>query len=175
MLCDTQRRAAVPVGDLSSQQNQSSTLQEGQHQAHGMSWCLTAMVTLLSLLPVVTVVCGGGSTWLLWYWPLESWHGREKEDRPCFWLAAPFQTPSAAYEAALAELGVGGASLELPQLCSCHQVWALPSLVGCWMGMAGWGHSYQLLVAQATASHNLLNKPIKWQTGLEPPAAWGRQ
>lgn len=33
--------------------------------------------------------------------------------------------------------------------------------------MAGWGHLYRLLVAQTTASHNLLNKPIKWQAGLE--------
>lgn len=44
MLCDTQRRAAVHVGSLALQQNQSSTLLEGQHEAYGMSWYLTATV-----------------------------------------------------------------------------------------------------------------------------------
>lgn len=46
---------------------------------------------------------------------------------------------------------------------------AMPSL----QGML-YGNGLSCLLVQATTSHNLLNKPIKSQTGLEP-AAWGSQ
>lgn len=146
------------------------TAKPEQHITGGAAWSLWHVLvpewTLLSLL-LVTVVCGGGSVWC---WSLVSWCGKQKEDRPCFTFPNTFSClwsiPCWAWN---------WRCTSLPQLCSCHQVLALPPPVGCCVGMACWGHLYQLLVARATASHNLLNKPIKWQAGLEPPAAWGSQ
>lgn len=109
--------------------------------------------TLLSLLPVLTVLRGAGFGELAW----EAGGGQT-----LFHLSKHLQL--------LVRQNLLSLELEV-RLCSCHRVLALPSPVGCCMGMARWGHL--LLVARATASRNLLNKPIKWQTGLEPPAAWG--
>lgn len=64
-------------------------------------------------------------------------------------------------------------SLSLLWLSSCCQILAFTSLGGHCAGMTRWGCSCQLLAAQATASHNFLNKPMKSQARLESPAALG--
>lgn len=60
---------------------------------------------------------------------------------------------------------------DLLLLCvrSCLRVSAVATLS--LQGML-YGNGLSCLLVQATTSHNLLNKPIKSQTGLEP-AAWG--
>lgn len=100
----------------------------------------------------------GVHSWFWWCWFLVSWHRGAKEGHASLYQQQHLQLLASLHP-------------DLLLLCvrSCLRVSAVATLS--LQGML-YGNGLSCLLVQATTSHNLLNKPIKSQTGLEP-AAWG--